>query len=97
MRGGFASRIDNLSGLSHDRKMAPERNSPGQELQLCSKGERGLALAERPANGCDIFGHPVASELEEVIHVMRIHLRLDEQVMGCIDAESGRHVDLEVV
>lgn len=60
-------------------------------------GRKSLAFAEGPADSRAVLRHPVTSELEEVVHIVSIHLRPDKQVMGRVKANTRGHVYLEVI
>ena len=49
------------------------------------------------ANGCAIFGNPIASELEEIIHPMHIHLGTNKETASHIQANASGKMRLEVV
>jgi len=53
--------------------------------------------AEAPAQRSAVFRHPVASELEEVIHIVRVYLRPDEDVPRHVEANARSQVHLKVI
>jgi hypothetical protein len=88
--------------LSHERgadkriqekKIAPNFYVRGKQYS----SEWALTLAKSPANCGAVFGHPVATELEQIVHVVSVNLRLNEQVMSGVQSQASRKVYLEMI
>jgi hypothetical protein len=87
----------NSSKLSHDgdfEKKAPE-SPPGQNYK--AKSNLVLAFAETPADRGAILRHPVAAELEEIVYIVRVHLRPHKQVLRHIKAHARFQVYLKMI
>jgi hypothetical protein len=53
--------------------------------------------AEAPTDRGAVFRNPVTAELEKVIHIARVNLRPNEQMLCYIKPHTGRHMKLEMV
>ena len=54
-------------------------------------------MPERVADRSTIFGHPVAPELEEVVHPVHIHLRPDKESAVHIEIYAATEMHLKVI